>query len=64
MLDIARGGLKRRARPDSRGDTEEYYLDPLVAAAEDDRTLADEFLDLYETRWGETVDPLFTEYAY
>ena len=64
VLDIARGGLKRRARPDSRGDTEEYYLDPLVAVAEDDRTLADEFLDLYETRWGETVDPLFTEYAY
>ncbi len=49
---------------DSYGDDEGHFLDSLDDVAQSGRTLAEEFLDKYETEWNGSVDPLFKEYAY
>lgn len=64
MLQIASGGLKRRAvkgvhDPDERSYLK--YLNDIVAAG---RTPAEEMLDAWENRWGRDIDPVFPEYAY
>ncbi|AUG51895.1 glutamate--cysteine ligase [Thalassospira marina] len=64
VLAISRQGLKNRAKLDGYGDDESHFLESLEDVAESGRTLADEFLDLYETRWEGSVDPVFREYAY
>ena len=64
VLAISKQGLKNRAKLDGYGDDESHFLESLEDVAESGRTLADEFLDLYETRWEGSVDPLFREYAY
>lgn len=64
VLAIARQGLKNRSRMDGYGDDESHFLDSLDDVAESGRTLAEEFLDKYETEWNGSVDPVFKEYAY
>ena len=64
VLAIARQGLQNRGRMDGYGDDESHFLDSLDDVAESGRTLAEEFLDKYETEWNGSVDPLFKEYAY
>lgn len=64
VLAIARQGLKNRGRMDGYGDDESHFLDSLDDVAESGVTLAEEFLDKYETEWNGSVDPLFKEYAY
>jgi glutamate--cysteine ligase len=64
MLEIARGGLARRARRDGAGEDETHFLDPLFAIAQSGRTPAEELIDEYRTRWRGSVDPAFVEYAY
>lgn len=64
VLAIARQGLKNRGRMDGYGDDESHFLDSLDDVAESGRTLAEEFLDKYETEWNGSVDPVFKEYAY
>ncbi|PKR55825.1 glutamate--cysteine ligase [Thalassospira marina] len=64
VLAISKQGLKNRAKLDGYGDDESHFLESLEDVAESGRTLADEFLDLYETRWEGSVDPVFREYAY
>jgi glutamate--cysteine ligase len=64
MLEIARGGLERRACRDTAGQDETHFLDPLFAVAEAGRTPAEDLIDEYRTRWHGTVDPAFTEYSY
>jgi len=64
VLAISRQGLKNRGRMDSYGDDEGHFLDSLDDVAQSGRTLAEEFLDKYETEWNGSVDPLFKEYAY
>ncbi|HJU15396.1 MAG TPA: glutamate--cysteine ligase [Stellaceae bacterium] len=64
MLEIARGGLERRARRDGAGADEAHFLDPLFAIAHKGRTPAEDMLDEYRTTWRGSVDPAFTEYAY
>ena len=56
--------MKNRGRMDGYGDDESHFLDSLEDVAESGRTLAEEFLDKYETEWNGSVDPLFKEYAY
>ncbi|MEX2452208.1 MAG: glutamate--cysteine ligase [Rhodospirillales bacterium] len=63
-LAIARKGLKNRNRIDSFGTDESHFLKPMCRIAESGFTPAEELLSAYEHRWNETVDPVFTEYAY
>ncbi len=64
VLEIAEAGLKARARLDWVGGDESQFLEPLRRAAEAGRTPADEMLAAYHGRWNQSVDPLFTEFAY
>jgi glutamate--cysteine ligase len=64
VLDIAEGGLKRRARADRCGDDETLFLATLRRVVDSGMTLADELLDAYNGRWNHSVDPIFDAYAY
>ncbi len=64
VLAVSKQGLKARGRMDAYGDDESHFLESLEDVAESGRTLAEEFLDKYETEWNGSVDPLFKEYAY
>ncbi len=64
ILAIARRGLARRARLDAFERDETQFLEQLEIIAETETTAADELLSLYHGRWHESVDPVFTEYAY
>ena len=64
MLEISREGLHRRARRNTAGEDETYFLDPLFTIAGSGRTPAEELLEDFATRWGGNIDPVFTEYAY
>jgi glutamate--cysteine ligase len=61
MLAIGRGGLKRRARWNEKGEDETVWLRPLEAIAESGRSPAHEWIDRYEGPWGRSVDPAFSE---
>ncbi|MGE0750797.1 MAG: glutamate--cysteine ligase [Variibacter sp.] len=63
-LEIARAGLKRRARLDREGDDETQYLDPLDDFVARKITPADELLQKFHGPWQGSVDPVFDEYAY
>ena len=64
MLAISKGGLKRRARLDAKGEDETVWLRPLEAIAESGRSPAQEWIDRYEGPWGRSVDPAFVEAAF
>lgn len=51
LLEITRGGLKRLDAQNSKGETEEKFLDPLFAIVETGQTQADEILALYNGSW-------------
>jgi glutamate--cysteine ligase len=61
MLAIAHGGLKRRARVNSKGEDETIYLRPLEAIAESGREPARHWIERYEGPWGRSVEPAFEE---
>jgi len=63
MLAIARGGLKRRARLNARGEDETIWLRPLDAIAGSGREPARHWIQRYEGPWGRLVDPAFDEAA-
>jgi glutamate--cysteine ligase len=64
VLELARGGLSRRARLDSTGQDETHHLATLFEIAQSGKTAADRLVEAYETRWGGSVDPVFEEQAY
>jgi len=64
MLRIAREGLRRRARHDAIGTTEEGFLQPLIDLVERGYTRAEELLQLYERDWHGDLTPLFTQYNF
>jgi len=64
VLAMAREGLRRRARLNSIGDDESFFLDTLFAIAGSGRTLADELLDDFTSKWGGDIDPIYREHAY
>ena len=64
VLDIAREGLRRRAKRDACGEDESHYIDSLFQIASTGRTTADELLDDYKNKWNGQIDPIFTDYAY
>jgi glutamate--cysteine ligase len=64
VLPIARQGLHRRARLNSSGDDEGYFLDTLFTIAGSGRTPAEELLADFHDKWQGRIDPIYTEYAY
>jgi glutamate--cysteine ligase len=63
MLDLAHGGLHRRARRDSAGEDETHFLDTLFSIASAGSP-ASEMLRDYETRWGGSIERIYDEYSY
>jgi len=61
---IARAGLARRACANGKGQDETIFLEPAEAIVADGCTPAQEMLDRYETVWGRSTDPMFTEFAF
>ena len=64
VVDIAREGLRSRARTAGMGDDETHFIEPLVAIAESGRSLSTEMLEKYQGSWAGNVDPIYKEYAY
>ena len=63
-VDIAQGGLVRRARLSASGQDETIYLEPLHHVLRTGRTAADDMLALYEGPWAGDVTPIFEDYAF
>jgi len=61
---IARAGLAQRARRTPSGEDETIFLEPVEAIVAQGCTPAQEMLQRYETVWGRSTDPLFTEFAF
>ncbi|MCA8929961.1 MAG: glutamate--cysteine ligase, partial [Alphaproteobacteria bacterium] len=64
VMKIARSGLQARARLDGAGNNETGFLDVLDEIVATRESPAAAKLRAYHERWNESVDPLFTEYAY
>ena len=64
MLAIAQGGLKRRARLNTKGEDETIHLRSLEASAESGREPARHWIERYERPWGRSVEPAFDEAAF
>jgi glutamate--cysteine ligase len=64
MLEISSAGLRRRAREDSIGTTEEGFLQPLIELVERGYTRAEELLRHFEGDWARDMAPLFRDYNF
>ncbi len=64
VVGLARDGLRRRAVAGNGSPDETVYLGPLEESLALGRTSAETLLRQYETRWGQSVEPLFVEHAY
>ncbi len=64
MLALSQAGLRRRAREDAIGTTEEGFLQPLAELVERGYTRAEELLRRYHTEWNDDLAPLFTAYNF
>ena len=64
LVEIAAGGLRRRARLDASGADESRYLEPLAEIAESGMTRADRLLERFHGEWGGRIDPVWREMAF
>ena len=64
MLEIALHGLKRRARMDAEGMSEEGFLQPLQELVDRGYTRAEELLALYRGEWKGDLSRLFEAYNF
>jgi glutamate--cysteine ligase len=64
MLALSTAGLRRRAKEDAIGTTEEGFLQPLVELVDRGYTRAEELLRRYHTEWNGDLAPLFTVYNF
>ncbi|MBD0413075.1 glutamate--cysteine ligase [Oryzicola mucosus] len=64
VLDISRMGLKNRGRKNRDGYDETTFLSTLDEVVARGSTSAEEMLNAYHTRWGNSIEPVFLEYAY
>lgn len=64
VLTLSRIGLRNRRRLDRLGQDETIYLAPVEDAVARGKTCADELLERYNGRWGGSVDPMFSEFAF
>jgi glutamate--cysteine ligase len=62
-LDVARAGLKRRARLDPAGADESVFLAPLDAIVAEGRVPAERWITRFEGPWGGRLEPIFAEAA-
>lgn len=58
VLRLAKDGLERR------GNREVNFLNALESIVETGKTPAEKLLELYETEWGKSVDPIFRKMLY
>ncbi len=63
-LKISGMGLQRRNRLNSTGASEAVFIEPLIEFAMANQTPAERKLELYNTAWNQSVDPVFREFAY
>ncbi|NKB48191.1 MAG: glutamate--cysteine ligase [Alphaproteobacteria bacterium] len=63
-LEIARTGLKNRARADFWGQDESHFLATLEQIVDSGITPAENKLAAFNGRWNQSVDRAFEEYAY
>jgi glutamate--cysteine ligase len=64
MVSFARHALARRKHLDRSGRDETHFLDALEPLIESGKTPAELLLKKFDTEWGGSVDPVFTELAY
>jgi glutamate--cysteine ligase len=64
VLDIASGGLVRRAQLNSIGDNESGFLDPLRDVVASGMTPADRLLDKYHNEWNGDVSKVYDEMSF
>ena len=71
LLDIARevtamsaSGLKSRGLTNAKGGDERICLEPGEASVAAGRTVAEDLLHAYDTKWGRNIDRIFTEFAF
>ncbi|HHC30079.1 MAG TPA: glutamate--cysteine ligase [Rhodobacterales bacterium] len=66
VLDISRGGLRRRARPGFGGmvPDERHFLTALEDTVEDGKTPADELLEHYYGDWNGDLSRIYADYSY
>ena len=64
VVQIAREGLARRRKLDRMGGDESHFINTLDRIADSGITPAEEKLGLFNGRWGKSVDPVFSEFAY
>ena len=64
VLAIARMGLNNRSRKNRDGYDETHFLSPLDEVVARGTTSAEEMLNAFHTRWGDSIEPVFLEYAY
>jgi glutamate--cysteine ligase len=64
MLAISSAGLRRRAKEDAVGGTEEGFLQPLIEIVERGYTRSEELLHRYNNEWKGDLAPLFKEYNF
>jgi glutamate--cysteine ligase len=64
VLEIAAGGLTRRARLNSAGDNEGGFLDPLRDVVATGMTPADRLLHKYEHEWDGDVSHIYEEFSF
>ena len=64
VLEISKGGLRRRARLDNCGNDETSFLNPLFKIAWSGNSPADDMLTSFDGHWDGSVDPIFTELSY
>jgi glutamate--cysteine ligase len=64
VLDIAAGGLTRRAQTNSAGDNEGGFLDPLRDVVATGMTPADRMLARYHGEWNGDVSKIYEEFSF
>jgi len=64
VLDLASGGLNRRAQLNSIGDNESGFLDPLRDVVASGMTPADRLLDKYHNEWNGDVSKVYDEMSF
>ncbi len=66
VVEIARGGLKARARTGAGGaiPDETHFLDALAEIVAENRTPADELLEKYRGEWAGDLSRIYDEYSY
>ena len=64
VLEIAGGGLRRRAKLNASGDDESGFLSDLVDIVRTGRTPSDVLLERYHGAWARDIRHVFREFAY